>query len=79
MVIFRAAVSFFLFFFEIYITELFPARIRGLSYGITSAFGSLSSVLTPIVLNALYKSGIDGVFLFAITGFLACGGLALLP
>lgn len=79
LVIFRASVSYYFSFFWIYISEIFPARVRGLSFGITSAFGSISSVVTPAILTNLFNDGVDGVFLFAVTGIIAAGGLILLP
>ena len=79
IIIFRASTSFFFSFFEIYICEIFPARVRGLSFGLISSFGSLSSTFTPILLNLFIDVSINPMIIFAVTGSMAIGCLILLP
>lgn len=79
IILFRAVISFFFSFFEIYISEIFPSRVRGLGFGIISAAGSLSSALTPTILSILLDNTIDALLLFSISGVMAASCLTLLP
>jgi sugar phosphate permease len=76
--IFRACISFFFCFFQIYVCELFPSRARGMGFGIVSAVGTLASTSSPIYLGVLRRNGLDEFNFFILFGIAAIGSLTLL-
>ncbi len=77
--IFRGCVSLFFCFFQVYMCELYPARIRAIGMGVISSFGSLATTLNPLYLGAVRRNGLNVFTLFLILGMIAIGCSVLLP
>ena len=76
--IFRACISFFFCFFQIYFCELYPARARGMGAGIVSAIGTLASTSSPIYLGYLNRKNINVMSIFVLFGIIGMSILLLL-
>lgn len=76
--IFRACISFFFCFFQIYFCELYPARARGMGAGIVSAIGTLASTSSPIYLGYLKRNNINVMSIFVLFGIIGMSSLLLL-
>jgi len=76
--IFRASVSFYFCFFQIYFCELYPSRARGMGSGVVSAIGTLASTSSPIYLGYLQRSGINPMTVFVLFGIIGLSNVMLL-
>ena len=77
--IFRGCVSLFFCLFQVYMCELYPARIRAMGLGVVSAFGTLATTLNPPILGFLRRNGLNVFTVFLILVLTAIGCLTLLP
>ena len=77
--IFRASSSLQFIIMYIYLVELFPTTARALGGGITSAFGTFGSSITPLLLGELKRRDIDKNIVFAALSLMAVGFGTFLP
>ena len=63
----------------VYVVELFPTTARALGGGVTAAFGTVGSSISPLLLVFLERKSIDRNILFAVVAFLAVGISNFMP
>jgi len=69
--IFRFSVSFEFALFLLYCNELYPAQIRGLGIGISSAIGTIASTGTPLIFGELRKKNFPVMLIFLLFGVIS--------
>ena len=78
IVIFRFCGAFVVNIYQIYMCELFPARVRGIGTGFVSAGGTVGSTISPIYLGVLRRQGINVMLFFVVFGLIGMANLTLL-
>ena len=78
MFVFRFVVTLAFNIYQVYMCELFPARVRGVGTGIVSAGGTLGSTVSPIYLGTLRRNGINVNIFFVAFGLVSIACLTLL-
>lgn len=77
--IFRTSISIYFIINYIYLVEVYPTRARALGCGVASAFGTLGSTVSPIMLGLFQRNELNVNIVFAILAFLGVGIVTLLP
>lgn len=65
-----------------WVTQLFPAALRGTALGFAAGVGRIGAIVGPAVTGSLVAAGIaypTGFYVFAVAGVLAVAALALVP
>lgn len=77
--VFRFAISMVFALNGIYSTEMYPIRVRNISGGVLSIFGTAASTLSPIIMGAFTRANLSHFILFTVLGLVAIGCNMLCP
>lgn len=51
--------------FFLFVTEIYPLPLRGIGFGMSSAFGALASISSQFVLSSISKTKINPMIIFS--------------
>lgn len=77
--VFRFSISMMFGLLFIYITEVYPIRVRNIGSGVFVTFGGLASAVNPIIMGELTRANINHFILFSILGLFAVGCCIFCP
>ena len=77
--VFRFMVSMEFAILGLYQLELYPIRIRTIGAGVLGIFGTAASTVSPIVMGALTRNGINHFIFFTMLGILSVGAFSFCP
>jgi len=65
--------------FFLYLTEIYPLPLRGIGFGMTSAFGSFGNIAGQFLLSSISETKINPMLIFSVVSGAGCLTLHFLP